>query len=269
MQKFQWFHLLLLKLIFLCPNCVAQQNPTNFCGKIQIQSPFLLQNSSKSSLLNRMILCKSRKLYFRTSIGLYPISSINYTTKLLTISHKSSSSSSHFISPSKLSAGFPPPPQPNSLILFNCSNQTYPNSPFLHNCTSLQLGADAAAFSSCLMVDDTEKLGTDFHPKDLNCSRYSRVYKPGSHDNIDQKVEVGTRICFDIPDHVPNVCDECQKPRGNCGVGLKCVCHPKECRDKVISMGARMNPVGNIIVFVIYFIAVMDFILQVLYVCVT
>ncbi|KAL2536232.1 uncharacterized protein Fot_17623 [Forsythia ovata] len=36
-------------------------------------------------------------------------------------------------------------------------------------------------------------------------------------------------ICFDIPDHVPNPCEECKKPDGNCGAGLRCICHPKEC----------------------------------------
>jgi hypothetical protein len=53
-----------------------------------------------------MILCRSQKLYFRTSLGLFPASSINYASKTLTISHPSCSSSRHYISPSLLSAGF-------------------------------------------------------------------------------------------------------------------------------------------------------------------
>ena len=41
--------------------------------------------------------------------------------------------------------------------------------------------------------------------------------------------EFGTRILFDIPNNAPNICSECEKPNGNCGVGLRCICHPKEC----------------------------------------
>ncbi|KAL2536154.1 uncharacterized protein Fot_17545 [Forsythia ovata] len=61
-------------------------------------------------------------------------------------------------------------------------------------------------------------------------------------------------ICFDIPDHVPNPCEECKKPDGNCGAGLRCICHPKECKDKVISVGAVPNPYCNIVLSVLFFL---------------
>ncbi|RZC78783.1 hypothetical protein C5167_003889 [Papaver somniferum] len=80
--------------------------------------------------------------------------------------------------------------------------------------------------SSCWLIDDSEKLEIGFDPKDFNCSHYSRIYKDSS---IGEKYELGTRISFDIPDHVPNICDECRKQNGNCGVGLKCICYPKQC----------------------------------------
>ncbi|KAF2321673.1 hypothetical protein GH714_001062 [Hevea brasiliensis] len=98
---------------------------------------------------------------------------------------------------------------------------------------------------SCLLVNDVEKLDKGFHPKDLNCSHYSRVYRSSSNDDYNKEYELGTRISFDIPDHVPDICNECGKPNGNCGVGLRCICHPKECRDKVISMGGSVKPFGN------------------------
>lgn len=231
--------ILILNLFFTTTTSIAQES---FCGKIRIQPPFL--NSTKS-LLHRMIQCKSQKLYFRTSLGLFPVSSINYTTKFLTISHRRScSSSAHYVSPLLLSAGFPSPPLPNSLLLFNCSNKTHPISPFIKNCSFFH---ECGAFSSqaprsCLLVDDLENVDVGFDPKHLNCSHYSHI-----HRSLAEGYELGTRVSFDIPDHVPNPCDECEKPNGNCGAGLRCICHPKECKNKVISLGRSVDPFGNVL----------------------
>ncbi|KAL5830910.1 hypothetical protein ACOSQ4_016264 [Xanthoceras sorbifolium] len=229
--------------------------PTRFCGKIQIPTPFL----------NRIILCRSEKLYFRTSLGLFPISSIDYTTKTLIISH-SSSSSKHYVSPSLLSAGFPPTPQyTNSLLLFNCSNnqRNHPMPTFIRNCSGLHVH-DASAAShdheidqhgSCLLVDD---LDMDFHPKDLNCSHYRRVHRRCLLE--DKEVGLGTRVSFDIPpNHVPDVCKECEKPNGNCGVGLRCICHAKQCKDKVINLSGSLNPTSNVLFSLLSSTAVMLF----------
>jgi len=83
--------------------------------------------------------------------------------------------------------------------------------------------------SSCLLVNDLANLDKGFHPRDLNCSSYSGVYSNSPVvDNL-KAYEFGTRISFDVPDHVPNICEECEKPNGHCGVGLRCICHPKEC----------------------------------------
>ncbi|CAL5424062.1 unnamed protein product [Camellia sinensis] len=254
LKKVHLLHLVLLTLNFF-PKSLAKQNPTSFCGKITIQKPFFLQNSTESSLLSHMVVCKSQKLYFRTSLGLFQISFIDYTTKLLTISHSSCSSSSNYVSPALLSAGFPSPPNPNSLALFDCSSKNHLFKAKF-NCTGLHGGKAALNLCeqkndksySCLFVNDTEKLDKGFHPYDLNCSRYSRVYRRNSSvdDNL-EGYELGTRISFDIPNHVPNICDECNKPHGNCGIGLKCICHPKDCKDKVISKSVTVDPFGNIL----------------------
>ncbi|XP_030957923.1 uncharacterized protein LOC115979941 [Quercus lobata] len=257
--------LLIANLLFT--TSIARDCPTSFCGKIRIQAPFLNSNSTnQSSLLHQMIQCKSHKLYFRTSLGLFPVSSINYTTKFLTISHPPCSSSVHYISPLLLSAGFPSPPLPNSLLLFNCSNKRHPMPHFIQNCSSFHAcGASCKVLSqeqpqvprSCLLLDDLEKLDIGFDPKDLNCSHYSQLHRSlaGDTDNY-EKYKLGTRISYDIPDHVPNLCNECEKPNGNCGVGLRCICHPKECKDKVISMGRTVDPFGNVIFSLISLILV-------------
>lgn len=57
-----------------------------------------------------------------------------------------------------------------------------------------------------------------------HCTHYTRT-----HRTSDGRFEIGTRMSFDIPNHVPNPCDECRKPNGNCGVGLRCICHLNDC----------------------------------------
>ncbi|PIN20804.1 hypothetical protein CDL12_06499 [Handroanthus impetiginosus] len=242
LNKLHLLQLIFLMKIFL----LSQETPLNYCGSIKIHQ----DSSYSSSLLGQMILCKSRKLYFRTSIGLFRISSIDYTNKLLTVSHTSSSSTSEFVSPLHLSAGFPPPSSPNSLLLFNCLNQS---SMFLP-CNNTQDQGLAEGFSTCSVIDDIRKLGTGFDPHEMNCTHYSRVYRNS------EKFELGTRISFDVPDHVPNPCNECEKPDGNCGAGLRCVCHPKKCKDKVVSGGAVLKPGGKIGFCLVFFTMVMGII---------
>ncbi|KAE8693028.1 Detected protein of unknown function [Hibiscus syriacus] len=113
-----------------------------------------------------MILCKSQKLYFRTSVGQFPISSIDYTSKTLTVFHSSCSSSEQFVSPTLLSAGFPSPPHPNSLLLFNCSHKGNPAAAFIRNCSRLHMCRAASEVPhSCLVVEDTENLDPIFIQK--------------------------------------------------------------------------------------------------------
>lgn len=224
--KIHFLHLLLLLLTLNFFTPAAKQTPTNFCGKIRNQTPF------------NMTLCKSEKLYFRTSLGLFQISSIDYTNKLLTISHRTCSSATHFVSPSVLTSGFPSPQPKNSLILFNCSINNHPLSPFTRNCSQFDFCRAGSAkhqeenireSSSCLVLDDLENMGSGMDMKGLNCSHYIRVYRNSLNGVEDNGYELGTRISFDIPDHVPNICDECKKEHGNCGVGLRCICHPEQC----------------------------------------
>ena len=81
---------------------------------------------------------------------------------------------------------------------------------------------------SCFFVEDLQKVDKDFHPEHLNCSHYSWVHRSTSDGGHDQGYKVGTRLSVDIP-RVPEICQGCEKPNGNCGAGLNCLCHPKEC----------------------------------------
>ncbi|TYI64768.1 hypothetical protein E1A91_D09G111000v1 [Gossypium mustelinum] len=245
-KKFKLQYLLLSHMLLFTTSTALKTAPTLHCGNLQLQTPFLAQNSTNFSPLNLMTRCKSQKLYFRTSLGLFPISSIDYTSKTLIVSHTSCSSSEHFVSPALLSAGFPSPPLPNSLLLFNCSHKTHPTAAsFIHNCTRFHMCGEAASEVqlpfSCLLVKDIEKLDPGFHPKDLSCSGYRRVYRRSLSEEDYEGVDLGSRISFDIPDHVPDMCNECKKPNGNCGVGLKCICHANDCKDKVLSAATSLD----------------------------
>ncbi|CAI9105557.1 OLC1v1004502C1 [Oldenlandia corymbosa var. corymbosa] len=258
----------LFVLLTTLPTSISQKTTDiSYCGKIRIQNQFFFQqNSTKLAPLNHMLLCKSQKLYYRTTLGLFQVSSVDYASKLLTVSHSFWSSTSQFISPRVLSAGFPHPPQPNSLVLLNCSTRkTIPQSVFLSNCTGFN-GFDRApnlteGFSKCLVIEDVQKLDSDFHPRELNCTHYSRIYRKAvslaTDDNRNMGYELGTRISFDIPDHVPDPCAECKKPDGNCGAGLRCICHPIQCKDKVISNGAILNPLSNMLLSFLCFATVL------------
>lgn len=248
----KFFHLLEIILLLLnlsFPISISsiskqyeQQQPSinySYCGNIKLQKPFHHQNLNHfSSILNQLLLCKSQKLYFRTSIGLFQISSIDYSRKLLTItnpSHSNYSSISHnFISSKLLTSGFPPPPQPNSLVFFNCSSLINSSSlPFLHikNCPNYfnNNGYGASPSSVCLVVEEYDdgkhqELLDDMKEIMNHCTHYTRT-----HRTSEGRFEIGTRMSFDIPNHVPNPCDECRKPNGNCGVGLRCICHLNDC----------------------------------------
>ncbi|KAH6814700.1 hypothetical protein C2S51_023718 [Perilla frutescens var. frutescens] len=253
-KGFKKIHLLqlLLFLNILFQASASEEIRVSYCGSIKIQEPFFHQNSSHSSLLSQMIICKSEKLYFRTSIGLFVVNSIDYMSKLITVSHSSCSSASHFVSPQHLSAGFPSPASSNSLILMNCSNRSSEIPLVPCNSTVLSGRCDSSATKkvpSCLVIDDAQKLEKSFDPKQMDCTHYSRVYARG------EKFVLGTRISFDIPDHVPNPCNECEKPDGNCGVGLRCACHPKECKDKVTGAALRPN-CGNMLVYLVFVVVV-------------
>ena len=93
--------------------------------------------------------------------------------------------------------------------------------------------AQSVPASFCGKIENREPFLNQNTTKTLTIPHYKRAYRRFlGGDDVESKEEVGlgTRIAFDkIPDHLPDVCKECEKPNGNCGVGLKCICHPKEC----------------------------------------
>lgn len=88
---------------------------------------------------------------------------------------------------------------------------------------------------------------------------YRRVYRRSLSEEDYEGVDLGTRISFDIPDHVPNMCNECKKPNGNCGVGLKCICHANDCKDKVLSAATSLDTGINFLFPLLSIIVQMNF----------
>lgn len=88
---------------------------------------------------------------------------------------------------------------------------------------------------------------------------YRRVYRRSLSEEDYEGVDLGTRISFDIPDHVPDMCNECKKPNGNCGVGLKCICHAKDCKDKVLSAATSLDTGINFLFPLLSIIVQMNF----------
>ncbi|KAL5710766.1 hypothetical protein ACHQM5_021292 [Ranunculus cassubicifolius] len=79
----------------------------------------------------------------------------------------------------------------------------------------------------------TTSIETGFDPKDLNCSHYKRVYKDSAASFTSVKgFKEGTKIAYDMQEHLPFICEECAKAKGCCGIGLRCFCFPQECIQK-------------------------------------
>ncbi|XP_020208515.1 uncharacterized protein LOC109793454 [Cajanus cajan] len=161
-----------------------------------------------------------------------------YNSRLLTISHPCSSSL-HYISPLAVTSGFPSLPEANSLLLYNCTSRRDSIPSFLGICKGLHKCGAAGSTSyriqeqeknpySCLVIEDLQEVDKGFRPQHLNCSHYRLVHRSSSKV---EGYELGIWVSFDVPNHVEDLCKECEKPNGNCGVGLKCLCHAKECSE--------------------------------------
>lgn len=114
----------------------------------------------------------------RTSLGLFKVTYIDDNRRTLKISHPSSSSL-QFVSPLAVTAGFPSPPESDSLLLFDCSikrRHKNPISPFMQHCRELC----SSRPYECLVVMDVHKIDRGFHPKHLNCSNCMWVHKSSS-----------------------------------------------------------------------------------------
>ncbi|CAE6075118.1 unnamed protein product [Arabidopsis arenosa] len=89
------------------------------------------------------------------------------------------------------------------------------------------------------------------NPSNLITCRSGKLYFKTStgifHVSRTEEVKLRARVSMEVEGHIPDLCIACERPDGNCGVALRCLCHPKECKNKVINFGTKSRALsGNI-----------------------
>ncbi|KAF2578991.1 hypothetical protein F2Q70_00011531 [Brassica cretica] len=91
--------------------------------------------------------------------------------------------------------------------------------------------------------------------------RSGRLYfktSVGLFHGREKKVKkLGTRVSLEVEGHLPDLCIACERPDGNCGVALRCLCHPKECKNKVVNYATKSRALlsGNSQLVLVFSIA--------------
>ncbi|VYS59346.1 unnamed protein product [Arabidopsis thaliana] len=89
------------------------------------------------------------------------------------------------------------------------------------------------------------------NPSELITCRSGKLYFKSStglfHVSGTEEVKLRARVSMEVEGHIPDLCIACERPNGNCGLALRCLCHPKECKNKVINFGTKSRALsGNI-----------------------
>eukprot|EP01018_Ginkgo_biloba_P038713 Gb_00323 [translate_table: standard] len=233
----------------------TENNCSDICGNIQLRHPFGLKQGCGAFPYQKMLQCTAQRLELRTVSGSFQVKNMDYEAKTLTISDPSMSTCSsmkpiihqHFSVDPIL-----PPTNNTVLILLNCANTSLVKlrsselckNSFLDckdlydSCSAFEVLRERVRNSSSLPC-----CVTDFHAlgnrslKGLQCSHYTSVNGGALGKISPSEWGYGIRLFFGLPDRLPDVrlCDECDKPNGNCGIGLRCICHPHECGNFVLN----------------------------------
>lgn len=262
-------NILLHLIVFLCfslqiiqptAKYIASESCSSSCGNISVKHPFISEEGCGGAFpYTQLLQCNGEKLHLRTMSGLFQVQEINYEAKTMAISDPSMSTCSS-LNPIadhlSFSADSLLPPTPhNTILLLNCS-QKY--SDLCKNTSSVDC---QALYESCPAFDglreqvrsSSSSLGccaTDFQRlgnhslKELQCSHYTSVYRKEDNDAV---AAYGVRLSFSIPDGGLDLrlCDECQRPDGDCGIALRCICYPNECKHQVLAGRAAMQTVSS------------------------
>ncbi|XP_010425888.1 PREDICTED: uncharacterized protein LOC104710934 [Camelina sativa] len=66
-----------------------------------------------------------------------------------------------------------------------------------------------------------------------------------SHVSGTEEVRLRARVSMEVEGRIPDLCIACERPDGNCGVALRCLCHPKECKNKVVNFGTKSRALSG------------------------
>ncbi|KAG7564460.1 hypothetical protein ISN44_As10g012270 [Arabidopsis suecica] len=87
------------------------------------------------------------------------------------------------------------------------------------------------------------------NPSNLITCRSGKLYFKTStgifHVSRTKEVKLRARVSMEVEGHIPDLCIACERPDGNCGVALRCLCHPKECKNKVINFGTKSRALSG------------------------
>ncbi|AEE77937.1 hypothetical protein AT3G44716 [Arabidopsis thaliana] len=87
------------------------------------------------------------------------------------------------------------------------------------------------------------------NPSELITCRSGKLYFKSStglfHVSGTEEVKLRARVSMEVEGHIPDLCIACERPKGNCGVALRCLCHPKECKNKVINFGTKSRALSG------------------------
>ncbi|EOA12262.1 hypothetical protein CARUB_v10007999mg, partial [Capsella rubella] len=88
------------------------------------------------------------------------------------------------------------------------------------------------------------------NPSNLITCRSGKLYFKTStgllsHVSKTEEVKLRARVSMEVEGHIPDLCISCERPDGNCGVALRCLCHPKECKNKVVNFGIKSQALSG------------------------
>ncbi|KAG7559670.1 hypothetical protein ISN45_Aa05g012580 [Arabidopsis thaliana x Arabidopsis arenosa] len=87
------------------------------------------------------------------------------------------------------------------------------------------------------------------NPSNLITCRSGKLYFKTStgifHVSRTEEVKLRARVSMEVEGHIPDLCIACERPDGNCGAALRCLCHPKECKNKVINFGTKSRALSG------------------------
>ncbi|XP_073280999.1 uncharacterized protein [Primulina huaijiensis] len=221
------------------------------CGNISVKFPFGSSFGCGHPAFARYVKCSSSgTLEFSTGTSIYSISSIDYSSKILTISDPFMSTCSSMQNSGSFILDHASPftvTEDNMFVLMGCSS-TSPifdqNTDFcntgsvlnlckgLYSCQEVTgIGLEPnAPISTCCVYDPTIVLGSrnDLDLPKLQCSSYSGVYGFGGDEGDPMKWQYGILLQYN-DSYFSSGCKNCEDSGGFCGFsGVKepfaCIC---------------------------------------------
>ncbi|OVA14220.1 Wall-associated receptor kinase galacturonan-binding domain [Macleaya cordata] len=260
------FFLLLLFLFSIITSAITEPPPPpppppsscqNKCGSLPIKYPFGTGFGCGSPRFYPSVSCSSTgdQLIFTTHAGSYPITSISYSTSILTITPTLMSTCSSMHSSPNFGLDWSSPFQlgPSLFILLACQPPTSSltsksgnpicDSSYSHLCTSLHtcptlLSLGLPMFSPintcCVYSPANLNAKGDLDLKALKCAGYSSVLSLGDIPTDPNRWEYGVALKYnevglDNYYNIAMMCEACEKSDGVCGYApprnnFVCVC---------------------------------------------